>query len=332
MIPSLHTTIANLDLPTPLFNASGVWCTTSKELETVLNSPYTGAVVTKSCTLYARDGNPQPRYSGFRLNNSVGSINSMGLPNKGLDYYVDTARYLSPHKPYFVSLSGLSKTENMHMLSLLQHDVIPSPISGIELNLSCPNVIGKPQIGYDFNAMEEILQSTFELFDRCPLGVKLPPYFDPVHFDMAADVLKRYPKLRWVTCINSIGNGLVIDGLSETTVIAPKGGLGGIGGSFVKPTALANVRSFRERLPVSVDIIGCGGVTRGMDAFEHILCGASAVQVGTFVMETGVDGFRLICDELLQIMKIKQYASINDFKGKLQVIGEYGSNTTNKTT
>jgi dihydroorotate dehydrogenase (fumarate) len=317
--PSLHTTVAGLHLPTPLFNASGVWCTTSKELETVLNSPYTGAVITKSCTFHPRDGNPRPRYASFH---HTVSINSMGLPNHGLEYYVDTSRYLTPHKPYFVSLSGLTKNENMHMLSVLQHDGITCNISGVELNLSCPNVIGKPQIGYDFNGMEEILQSTFELFDRYPLGVKLPPYFDPVHFDMAADILKHYPKLKWVTCINSIGNGLVVDPITETTVITPKGGLGGIGGSYVKPTALANVRSFRQRLPYSVDIVGCGGVTRGLDVFEHILCGANAVQVGTFIMEVGIDGFRSITDELLQIMKIKRYSSISDFKGKLKVIDE----------
>lgn len=312
----LSVEMAGIPMCTPIFNASGVWCTTKKELEKCLASPFSGAVITKSCTILPRDGNPKPRYASF----TAGSINSMGLPNRGLEYYIETARQLNPQKPYFLSLAGLSRAENLQMLSTLQHDRITmeAPIAGIELNLSCPNLPGKPQIAYDFEAMHETLRCVFEMFDRLPLGVKLPPYFDPSHFDMASEVLRHYPKLRWVTCINSVGNGLVVDPISETTVIVPKGGLGGLGGSCIKATALANVRSFRERLPASVDVIGCGGITRGVDVFEHILCGATAVQIGTALAENGIDTFRALSEELVDFMQIKGHHSLADFRGKLK--------------
>lgn len=315
----LSTSVAGLRLNTPVYNASGVWCTTASDLRAVLNNPSAGAVVTKSCTLASREGNPKPRYCSF--NGVTGSINSMGLPNMGLMYYIQSARDLRPPKPYFVSLAGLTREENLQMLSTLQHDVgEETPISGIELNLSCPNIPGKPQIGYDFEAMDERLRECFECVDRLPVGVKLPPYFDPVHFDSAAAVLRRYPRIRWVTCINSIGNGLMVDPIHETTLIAPKGGLGGIGGASIKPTALANVYSFRQRLPDSVDVIGCGGVVRGVDVFEHILCGAAAVQVGTLIRDRGLDELHTILDELRYVMRVKGYTCLDDFRGKLKVI------------
>lgn len=79
--------------------------------------------------------------------------------------------------------------------------------------------------------------------------------------------------------MNSIGNGLYIE--DESVVIKPKNGFGGIGGDYIKPTALANVHAFYQRLKPEIQIIGTGGVKSGRDAFEHILCGASMVQVGT---------------------------------------------------
>ena len=153
-----------------------------------------------------------------------------------------------------------------------------------------------------------------------PLGVKLPPYFDMPHFDMMAEVLNNFP-ISFVTCVNSIGNGLVVDPVSETTVIKPKHGFGGIGGDFIKPTALANVRKFYTLLDKTVSVIGCGGIKNGQDAFEHILCGASAVQIGTQFMREGEGCFERIEKELSSIMKDKGYSSIEDFKGSLKDVG-----------
>ena len=87
--------------------------------------------------------------------------------------------------------------------------------------------------------------------------------------------------------INSIGNGLYIDSDKEEVVIKPKGGFSGLGGEYVKPTALANVRAFAQRLKPEIKIIGTGGITCGKDVFEHLLCGATLVQVGTQLHQEG---------------------------------------------
>jgi dihydroorotate dehydrogenase (fumarate) len=305
--------VAGIKLNSPIMNASGVCCTTVKQIEELDESQFLSAIVTKSCTMTPREGNPKPRYYGT----SSFSINSMGLANMSLKYYLKVAETFSKSKPVFLSLAGLSAEENVAMVKNVaaseQH------ASGVELNLSCPNVPNKPQIAYDFEAMGDILNRVFEVdLGNMPLGVKLPPYFDPVHFHQSADVLRNYPKLRWVTCINSIGNGLYIDPITEETVIHPKKGLGGLGGSFVKPTALANVKMFRELLPEQVDIIGCGGVLRGMDIFEHILCGASAVQVGTYLQENGIDGIPRLYHEFKDVMILKEYHTLDDFRGRLK--------------
>jgi dihydroorotate dehydrogenase (fumarate) len=137
------------------------------------------------------------------------------------------------------------------------------------------------------------------------------------HFEMMAEVLRDFP-IAFAVCINSIGNGMVVDPIAESVVIKPKHGFGGIGGDFVKPTALANVRKFYTLLDKQVAVIGCGGIKTGMDAFEHILCGASAVQIGTHFMQAGTTCFQRIADELTAIMRDKGYSSIEDFKGKLK--------------
>ena len=311
-MPSLRTQIAVFSFDNCLMNAAGVACMTVEELEEVRQSS-AGSFVTKTATLEARAGNPEPRYRDVPL----GSINSMGLPNQGIDYYLDYLLSLQesqPERTFFLSLVGMSPDETHTLLKKVQN----SGFKGItELNLSCPNVPGKPQIAYDFEATERILGEAFSYFDK-PLGIKLPPYFDIVHFDQAAEVFNRHP-LKFVNCVNSIGNGMYIE--DESVVIRPKNGFGGIGGEYIKPTALANVHAFYQRLNPSIQIIGTGGVYTGRDAFEHILCGASMVQIGTALHQQGVEVFERVSLGLKAIMVQKGYETIEDFKGKLKYLG-----------
>ena len=307
-MPSTATTIGNFAFDNCLMNAAGVYCMTRQELAEIEASA-AGSFVTKTGTLEERQGNPEPRYSDTAL----GSINSMGLPNLGFQYYLDYVIELQDQpqsKNHFLSLVGLSPEETHIILKAVQ----ASEYQGlVELNLSCPNVPGKPQIAYDFETTESILSEVFSYFTK-PLGVKLPPYFDIVHFDQAAAIFNKYP-LVFVNCINSIGNGLAIE--DETVVIKPKNGFGGIGGDYVKPTALANVHAFYQRLNPSIQIIGTGGVKSGRDALEHILCGASMVQIGTALHQEGPSIFERITNELKAIMIEKGYQSLEDFRGKL---------------
>ncbi len=311
-MPSLRTQIAGFSFDNCLMNAAGVACMTVEELEEVRQSA-AGSFVTKTATLEARAGNPEPRYRDVPL----GSINSMGLPNQGIDYYLDYLLSLQesqPERTFFLSLVGMSPDETHTLLKKVQN----SGFKGItELNLSCPNVPGKPQIAYDFETTERILGEAFDYFDK-PLGIKLPPYFDIVHFDQAAEVFNRHP-LKFVNCVNSIGNGMYIE--DESVVIRPKNGFGGIGGEYIKPTALANVHAFYQRLNPSIQIIGTGGVYTGRDAFEHILCGASMVQIGTALHQQGVEVFERVSLGLKAIMVQKGYETLEDFKGKLKYLG-----------
>jgi dihydroorotate dehydrogenase (fumarate) len=314
IVLSLETVFSNHVFQNPLMNASGVHCMTTTELDELAASD-AGTFITKSATQAERAGNPEPRYQDVPL----GSINSMGLPNLGIQYYLDYAiqyeKKDAERPPLFFSIAGMSSDENVNMLKQIQE----SEFQGItELNLSCPNVPGKPQMAYDFEATEAILERAFEVFQK-PLGVKLPPYFDLAHFDQMAEILNKFP-LTYVNSINSIGNGLYIDVEKEAVVIKPKEGFGGIGGEYVKPTALANVRAFYTRLNPEIQIIGTGGIRNGQDAFEHLLCGASLLQIGTELHKEGPSIFTRVAKELSEIMEQKGYTSIDQFKGKLHTM------------
>lgn len=320
-------------LDTPFVNASGCYCRKKAELDQLIASPYCGSVISKTSTVEFREGNPEPRY--HEANNL--SINSMGLPNLGYDFYLAYFNTCGTTKGLkMMSLGGLSLDENMKMMGSIVDKSLRNllDINAVEINLSCPNLVGHGQLGYNFNNMNTYLTKLLNIVTRkelesgkkCQLliGLKLPPYFDMGQFEKAATIIKEQidygRRIDFLTCINSIGNGLVIDTDSESVVIKPKGGFGGIGGSVVKPTALANVRKFYELLGDKLFIIGCGGITDGEDAFQHLLAGASMLSVGTQLMKEGPDVFRRIGLELEGIMKEKGYKNVSEVVGKLKTI------------
>jgi dihydroorotate dehydrogenase (fumarate) len=186
----------------------------------------------------------------------------------------------------------------------------------VEVNLSCPNIPGEPQIGYDAEASERLLHHVRKVVS-VPMGVKLPPYFDPAHHHKMGKVLER-TGVDFLSLINSVGNGLMVDPDRETVAIKPKGGFGGLGGPLIKPVALANVRAFWKLFEGRLPIIGAGGVTAGTDAFEHLLCGASAVQIGTVLVEEGLTVFERLEQELADVLSRKGYASVSACRGKLK--------------
>lgn len=305
---NLSTTIAGVRFPSCFMNAAGALCVTQEELE-ALGGAAAGAIVTKSMTIEPRHGNPEPRYYGF----PGGSINSMGLPNLGYRAYAELIPQLKRFgKPVIASVAGLTEDDFpmiAEMINAAQPDLI-------EVNLSCPNIPGKPQIGYDPDASERVLKKVRPKI-TVPMGVKLPPYFDPAHHHAMGTMLGRCG-VDFLNLINSVGNGLVVDSERETVVIKPKGGFGGLGGRLIKPVALANVRAFYKIFGEKMPIIGTGGVMDGGDAFEHILCGASAVQVGTVLVEEGLDAFRRLETELGAVLTRKGYRSIQECCGRLK--------------
>jgi dihydroorotate dehydrogenase (fumarate) len=289
-------------------NASGALCVTEDELM-ALGGSHSGAIVTKSMTIEARQGNPMPRYHGF----PGGSINSMGLPNLGYKAYAALIPALKQFgKPVIASVAGLCEEDFPTIAQVINH----AKPDLIEVNLSCPNIPGKPQIGYDADTSERIVKRLRKIV-TVPMGVKLPPYFDPAHHKLMGDVLARCG-VDFLTLINSVGNGLVVNPDAETVVIKPKGGFGGLGGAMIKPVALANVRAFWKHFHGTMPIVGTGGVVDGVDAFEHVLCGASAVQIGTVLVEEGVQVFERLEHELTACLEKKGYKTIGDCRGKLK--------------
>ena len=110
-----------------------------------------------------------------------------------------------------------------------------------------------------------------------------------------------------------------IDPNTESAVIKPKGGFGGLCGEYIKPIGLANVRAFRQLLPETIDIIGVGGINTGTDVFEYLLAGASAVQVATVFEKEGTDCFARINNEFSTLMASKNYFDIKSAQGKLKM-------------
>jgi dihydroorotate dehydrogenase (fumarate) len=308
MATDLSTTIAGVRFPTCFMNAAGALCVTEDELRN-LGRSHTGAIVTKSMTVEPRTGNPDPRYYGF----SGGSINSMGLPNLGHAAYATLIPGLREFgKPVIASVAGLCEADFVKIATVINE----SRPDMIEVNLSCPNIPGKPQIGYDAEDSERLLEQVRRVI-TVPMGVKLPPYFDPAHHERMARVIERVG-VEFLSLINSVGNGLVIDPERESVVIKPKGGFGGLGGAMIKPVALANVRAFWKLFEGRVPIIGVGGVVTGTDAFEHLLCGASAVQIGTVLVEEGLGAFERLAKELSSVLTRKGYASPAACRGQLK--------------
>jgi len=290
-------------------NASGPCCTTFEELSGIGKSDAAGAIVIKSATIEPREGNIKPRY----FENNHLSINSMGLPNPGYKKLANLIPKLKEfNKPIIASISGFSKSDYLEMIK--EFDSKGADI--LELNLSCPNIIGKPQAGYNFEYSREVLEAARDLTDK-PIAVKLPPYLDLVHQKQIAEILID-TKVDFAVLINSPGNCLVINPEKEEAVIKPKKGLGGIGGDIIKPIALGNVFSFYQLLNNKVKIIGCGGINTGTDVFEFILAGADMVQIATTYAKEGPNAFNRISRELKELMQKKGYKSLEDFRGKLK--------------
>lgn len=303
---SLVTRFRSLILHNPISNAAGVFGTHTDELDQMFRT-HSGLMVTKSATLGSRVGNKWPAY----WENSQISVNSMGLPNNGIEYYVDYIRDLPKGKPCILSIANIDNEQTADILQYINElDYIKYP----EINVSCPNIEGKEQLAYDYEGLEYFLTNILDKNYTKPYGLKLPPYFDPVHIDLVSDIIESHPNIVFLTCINSVGNVLHIDIDTESSVIIPKSGLGGLGGDYILPIALSNVYQFKKRLP-HIDIIGCGGIRSGEDVFKHILVGATFVQIGTHLNRKGLGSIERIAEELRSIMNKKGYQTLDDFRG-----------------
>ena len=265
--PCLPAGKQGLLLKNPMMTASG---TLSNGLEAtrIFDVNRLGAIVSKGTTLRPRDGNPQPRTA----ETPSGMLNTIGLQNVGIEAMV---RDLAPvwatwRVPVIVNIAGDTLDEFAALASRL--DGVPG-ISGIEANISCPNVaVGGMLFGQDAKQAAAVTAAIVRA-TTLPVIVKLTPNVTDIVavaravVDAGADAL----------CVINTLQAMAIDVRSRRPVLSTV--FGGLSGPAIKPVALRAV--YQIAGAVDVPIIGCGGISSGEDAIEFIMAGATAVQVGT---------------------------------------------------
>ncbi len=301
--------LAGVNFSTPAYNAAGVYDQYAEELNK-LGASESSAILMKSCTIEPREGNPEPRY----YYNGQVSLQAMGLPNLGHQAYLELIPSLKIYqKPVIASVAGLTVEDNLKMLT----DFANSDVDLIELNLSCPNLTGKNQLAYDLAGVSEILIKIKPLCSKKPIGLKLPPFYTR-HQIQAYSQIFLNSGLAFITCINSIGNTLVIDIEKERSVLKANNGFGGLSGEYIKPIGLANVRMFYEETAGKLPIIGVGGIETAEDIFAYILAGATGVQIGTKLWHEGPECFKKLNADFSKLMNKKGYSKLIDFQGQLR--------------
>jgi dihydroorotate dehydrogenase (NAD+) catalytic subunit len=254
-------------LQNPVMTASG---TLSNGLEAtrIFDVNRLGAIVSKGTTLRPRAGNPQPRTA----ETPSGMLNTIGLQNVGVEALVrDVAPVWATWRvPVIVNIAGESVDEFAALASRL--DGVPG-VSGIEVNVSCPNVaVGGMLFGQDPKQAAAVTSAVVRA-TTLPVIVKLTPNVTDIVAVARAVVEAGADAI----CVINTLQAMAIDIRARRPVLSTV--FGGLSGPAIKPVALRAV--YQVAGAVDVPIIGCGGVSSGEDAIEFIMAGATAVQVGT---------------------------------------------------
>ena len=266
---NLKVTLGKLTLQNPVMVASGTFGY-GEEYARVIDVKRLGAIVTKSITLTPRSGNPPPRI----WETASGMLNAIGLQNVGGDAFIrEKMPFLrSLHGPkILVNLAGESMAEYVELARRL--DDVPG-IDGFELNISCPNCDrGGLEFGVDPKLTAEVVRQVRRVTKRFLMPKLSPNVTDVVVIakaaaDGGADAL---------SLVNTFVAIAVDAARRRPRISTVKAGLSG---PAIKPIALRMVWQVHRALP-RVPLVGLGGIMTAGDAAEFLLCGASAVQVGT---------------------------------------------------
>lgn len=227
-----------------------------------------GAIISKGVTLRPREGNAQPRL----VETPAGLLNSIGLENIGLEALIQfkAPLWAGWQVPVIVNISGESTEEYAQLAGQLD-DV--DGVSGIEVNISCPNV-ASGGIEFGTNPREAaVVISGIKARTSLPVIVKLTPNVTDI-VEIARAVVNAGADS--LTIANTF-KGMAIDTMGRRPALGNV--FGGLSGPAIKPLALYLV--YKVAQCIKVPIVGCGGISSGKDAAEFIMAGASAVQVGT---------------------------------------------------
>jgi dihydroorotate dehydrogenase (NAD+) catalytic subunit len=220
-------------------------------------------------------------------------INSIGLPNKGLEGFLadDLPRLAELPVPLIVSVMGTSREEFARLVrGVGERD----EVAAIELNVSCPNVHSGLIVGEQPSETEGLLEVLRQLTEK-PLIVKLTPNVaNPEEVAVAAE----QGGADAVSLINTLKASAVDPTTGKPGIAA---GHGGLSGPAVRPIAIAQLRAVAAA--VSIPIVGMGGISSGRDASEFLGAGATLVAVGTESFRDPLAGGR-IAGELSTALKI----------------------------
>ncbi|MEX0620376.1 MAG: dihydroorotate dehydrogenase [Solirubrobacterales bacterium] len=266
----LRTRLCGIELDGPVLNGSGTFdvIAARRAFGAALeeNFPFS-AFVSKTITGPPRSGNPPHRL----WETPSGMINSIGLPNPGLDQFVDgdLLELIGLPVPLIVSVMADSAEQ---FAVLVEAIAAVDGVAGIELNVSCPNVHSGLIVGEQPSETEALMR-TLRPLTTLPLIVKLTPNV------AGPETVAQAAESGGADCVSLINTvkATAIDPDHGRTWLGAGGG--GLSGPAVRPIALAQVRAVASA--VDIPVIGMGGITDGESALDFILAGAQAVAVGT---------------------------------------------------
>jgi dihydroorotate dehydrogenase (NAD+) catalytic subunit len=283
--PEASVDFCGLELRNPVINASGTFDAIAARRvygDGLLRDFPFSAFVSKTITVEPRAGNEPQRI----WETPAGMINSIGLPNKGLEGFLaeDLPQLAELPVPLIVSVMGTSHEE---FSRLVEGVAARDEVAAVELNISCPNVHSGLIVGEQPAETVALLEALRPLTAK-PLIVKLTPNVaDPAAVAVAAEE----GGADAVSLINTL-KASAIDPLSgQPGVVA---GHGGLSGPAVRPVALAQVRAVAAA--VGLPIVGMGGIGSGADAFEFLAAGATLVAVGTESFRDPRAGNRIVSE------------------------------------
>ena len=264
---ALNVKINNVEFKNPIITASGTFGY-GLEFADLVPLDKLGGIIVKGTTLHHREGNDYPRMA----ETAQGMLNCVGLQNKGVDYF---CREIYPKikdigTNMLVNVSGSSPEDYAACAARIN---TLEKIPAIELNISCPNVReGGMAFGVTCSGAAQVVKAIRAVYNKT-LIVKLSPNVTDIAQiacaceDEGADA---------VSLINTL-LGMAVDIERRKPQLSIR--TGGLSGPAVKPVALRMVYDVAHA--VKIPVIGLGGISSAADAIEFLMCGATAIQIGT---------------------------------------------------